>query len=107
MALPPAHQLIDLVRTDGPEALDAYPEVDELASTDEIAHYLGIKPGTVRREQYRPRDDGRAWPRPDRTFGRAAAWKYRTVILHRASQPGPGRRDHTPRKAPNAQDAQT
>lgn len=103
MALPPAQQLIDLVRSDGPDALDAYPDVEEYASTEEAASYLGLSPGTIRREQWRKRSDGRTWPRPDRMFGRAAAWKYRTVILYRASQPGPGNRAGTSRRPRNEQ----
>jgi hypothetical protein len=97
MTLPPAADLIALVRSGGPEALDRYaPDVDELASTAEVAEYLGISPHTIRREQHRPRADGSAWPQPDRVFGRAASWTYRTVIVHRAAQPGKGNRTNHP-----------
>jgi hypothetical protein len=103
MTLPPASDLIALVKSDGAEALDRYaPDVEALASTAEVAEYLGVKPQTIRRERFRPRADGTTWPEPDRRFGRAASWTYRTVILHRAAQPGPGNRKNHPTEG-NAQ----
>lgn len=98
--LPDAVALIQRVRdalTEGRRAdadrfLDECgPAIDELADIPTIAAWLGISPSSIYRERSRRRADGSAaWPEPDSEFGRSGAWRYRTVVLHRASQPGRG-----------------
>lgn len=93
MTLPPAATLIDMVKRAGPDSLDAFaPDIDQLATTAEIAAWLNRSPQTIRREQFRPRADGSRWPPPDKRFGRASAWTYRTIVIYRASMPGSGNR---------------
>lgn len=93
MTLPSAGTLVEMVRRAGPESLDAFaPAVDQLATTAEIADWLGLSPQTIRREQHRQRADGRTWPEPDKRFGRSSAWTYRTIVTYRASMPGSGNR---------------
>lgn len=98
--LPPLAELIAAARAagDDPEARNAAldrwkPEIDDLANRREAAEFLGIKPATVSRDRSRIRADGKpAMPPHDRLVGIAPAWKYRTLVLHRASSPGPGGR---------------
>lgn len=90
--LPPATELIALVRQKGPAALDAYaPAIDVATDIGGAAAYLRIKPTTISSERSRRRPDGtRRWPKPDYPAGRSGSWRYRTLILHRAAMPGRG-----------------
>ena len=99
--LPPASDLIARARAilraggtveDASRMLDEYaPAVDELADAEASAAWLGITTGTVYQERSRTRASGAAgWPDPDVTAGRSGAWRYRTLVLHRAGMPGRG-----------------
>lgn len=90
--LPDLRDLVELVRAQGPKALDQYaPEIDELANMTEAAAFLGIKPESLSRSRQKVRSDGsRYGPEPDRTFGRSPAWRYRSLVLHKVSAPGLG-----------------
>jgi hypothetical protein len=74
-------------------ALDQWaPAIDEMTDLAGAARFLGLKgPDSLRRRKFRIRADGtREWPGPDATFGRSAAWKYRTIVIHQAAAPGRG-----------------
>jgi len=98
--LPPCEELVAAVREalqagadeDAARVLEACaPAIDEFAGVVEAAEWLGISPASIYRERSRVRADGAAaWPEPDRVFGRSSVWKYRTLVLHRASMPGKG-----------------
>ncbi len=97
--LPPAHDLIALVRRDGPGVLDGFkPEIDELADTSQIAAWLGIQPASIYRERQRVREHGPAWPSPVPLPGRSPLWTWRSVVLYRAAMPGPGNRTTGPQR---------
>jgi hypothetical protein len=68
------------------------PAIDELTDFAGAAAFLGLKgPDSLKRLKYSPRVDGTpGWPEPDQKFGRTPAWKYRTIVLHRAESPGRG-----------------
>lgn len=102
--------LVDAVRRDGPGVLDAFPGVDEFADLAAAADFLGVSYGSARTLRGRRRRDGSpSWPEPDYRFGPAPVWRYRTLILHRATAPGrgaPGRaRVHAERDPGSGRDA--
>lgn len=106
MTLPDSRTLIDAVRELPPAERDAYlneftPGIDAMADTAEIAAWLHMSPATIKRERKpdRARANGTTWPQPDRRYGSTPAWTYRTVVLHRASQPGKGTRTTSPGRA--------
>jgi hypothetical protein len=90
--LPDVRDLVELVRAQGPGALDQYaPEIDALADTARAAAFLGIKPESLSRSRQKIRADGTPYgPVPDQTFGRSPVWRYRTLVLHKVSAPGLG-----------------
>lgn len=100
MTFPDAATLVAQVRKvmsegtaeDAGRLLDQYaPEIDELADVSAAADWLGISASSIYRERSRQRADGSAaWPAPDAKFGRSGAWRYRTLVLHRAGMPGRG-----------------
>jgi len=101
VSLPPVEELVSIARKvlegggtldAASRALDAYaPAVDEVADAPAIAEWLGISSASIYRERSRTRADGSAaWPEPDGKFGRSGVWRYRTIVLHRASMPGQG-----------------
>lgn len=100
MTLPPAGTLVALVHEKGPGALDAYaPEIDALADIPAIAEYLGVKTASIYRDRARMRTVGATprWPDPEPFPGRTPFWKWRTIIVYRATMPGPGNRVRGPR----------
>src|ERR1017187_961274 len=90
--LPTAAELIALVLEHGPAALDAYsPAIDEDTDTAGAAAWLGIERASIWRESHRRRPDAPPrWPKPDYPASRGGSWRYRTLVLHRASMPGRG-----------------
>lgn len=90
--LPPAAELVQAVKDRGPAALDVYaPAIDQLADVAAAAAWLGVSRASIYRERSRTRADGApAWPDADETAGRSGMWRYRTLVLHRASMPGKG-----------------
>lgn len=92
--MPTAAELIAAVKQDGPDVLDRWaPWIDELTDAAGAAAFLGVKREAVYRAQLRDRREapgGSQFPGPDRVFGRSRAWKYRTLVLHRAASPGRG-----------------
>jgi hypothetical protein len=91
MTLPPAAELVALVREQGPGVLDQYaPEIDQLADIPAIAGYLGIQPRTIYRERGRKRAGGPRWPEPEPLPGRSKLWKWRTIVVFRAGAPQNG-----------------
>lgn len=98
--LPAASELVAVAREalgagtmeDASRALDVYaPAIDQLADVTAAAEWLGISRASIYRERSRTRADGApAWPASDATFGRSGAWRYRTLVLHRAGMPGQG-----------------
>lgn len=98
--LPDATTLVEeirpLLQSENPDQatkhLGAYaPAIDELVDIPTAARWLGISPASIYRERSRQRADGApAWPEPDAKFGRSHAWRYRTLVLHRAAMPGKG-----------------
>ena len=92
MDLPPAAELIQLVKENGDDALDAYaPQIDKLVDSAKAGPWVGIKAGSISRKRQRTRVDGTPeWPAPDDTFGRSPVWSYRTLVVHLAAAPGRG-----------------
>jgi hypothetical protein len=90
--LPPATELVSLVKDEGPGVLDAFaPAIDRYADAKAAAGWLGVTAATVYRERGRERADGKpAWPVPDLVAGRSGMWRYRTLVLWRAAMPGRG-----------------
>jgi hypothetical protein len=78
----------------GSKALDRWaPDIDQLTDLKGAAAFLGYTGGapTITRMRQRTRVDGTPeWPEPDARFGRSDAWRYRTIVLSRASAPGHG-----------------
>lgn len=99
MTLPPSGKLIPAVRELDEHLRDAFldtfqPDIDAYADTAEIAKWLGRSPLTIHRERKpdRARANGTVWPEPDHRFGHTPVWRYRTIVLYRAAQPGSGNR---------------
>lgn len=90
--LPPAADLVRLVKSEGEAALDAYaPRVDEQIDMAVAGAWLNIQAASISRMKQRTRRDGSpAWPEPDNTHGRSPVWSYRTLVLHLAAAPGRG-----------------
>jgi hypothetical protein len=95
--LPDADTLVDLIRAEGPEALDAYrPEIDRSTDAVSAAAWFGLSPASIQANRNRLRRDGsRAWPLPDENN----QWTYRALVLHRASAPGHGGGQASPQNA--------
>ena len=97
-ALPPADELIAAVKAaiaagnDPSAVLDQYaPAIDELADAQETAGWLGISRASIYQFRSRTNADGSPqWPASDVPKGRSGLWRYRTIVLHRATMPGQG-----------------
>lgn len=75
---------------DRDQYLQQFPWLDDLADTNTIAAWTGIAPTSITDYLTRKTAGPRRWPRPDESFGGRSTWRFRTILLFRASQPGKG-----------------
>lgn len=91
--LPPAEELVEAVRKNGPGILDSIPGIDDvLLNVKGTAAWINKKPATIYRFRKNPPHGAKPWPPSDLPSddGSHIAWTPRTVVLHRAGLPGEG-----------------
>lgn len=75
---------------DRDQYLAQFPWLDDLADTRTLAAWTGIEATSITDYHTRKTGGPRKWPVPDEEYGGRPVWRFRTILLHRASQPGRG-----------------